>query len=196
MNRVAGKGYEFDDAVLVYCLNDISDLVVQQDEALARALNSLRPGNWWTRNSYSLNWLTLRYKAARSPHTRDYFSFVKNAYDGETWERQKARLREFRAAVETRGGKLRVVTFPFLHVMDDEYPYSKAHTKLRDFWHDEGIPYLDLLPSFSNHSPPELMVNAFDAHPNELAHRIAAEALESFLFNPTSSNATPADAAQ
>lgn len=196
INRMAAKGYAFDDVVLVYCLNDVSDLVVQRDEALARALNSLNAGTWWTRNSYALNWLTLRYKAARSPHMRDYFAFVKDAYEGELWERQKVRLREFRAAVESRGGKLRVVTFPFLHAAGADYPYVKAHASLREFWRQEGVPHSDLLSAFSNRAPQELVVNAFDAHPNELAHRLASEALDKFLFNPDTSNMTRDPATQ
>lgn len=182
INKMTGKGYEFDRVVLVYCLNDIGDLVAQQDAAFTRAFDAMTSGGWLTQNSYALNLFTLRYKAARNPYIRDYFSFVREAYQGETWERQKARLREFRMAVESRGGKLSVVTFPFLHALGSEYPYRKVHEQLDTFWREERIPHLDLLSAYVGHSPQELVVNAHDAHPNELAHRLAAEALERFLF--------------
>jgi hypothetical protein len=182
VNRLAAKGYGFDRVVLVYCLNDLGDLVTQQDEAFKRMFDSLAAGNWLTRNSYALNLFTQRYKAARNPYVRNYFSFVREAYQGEIWERQKMRLREFQAAVEARGGKLAVVTFPFLDALGPDYPYKGVHEELSRFWQEQGVPHLDLLPVYAGLSPRELVVNAHDAHPNERANRLAAEALEEFLF--------------
>jgi len=182
VNRLAAKGYGLDRVVLVYCLNDLGDLVTQQDEAFKRMFDSLAAGNWLTRNSYALNLFTLRYKAARNPYVRNYFSFVREAYQGEIWERQKMRLREFQAAVEARGGKLAVVTFPFLDALGPDYPYKGVHEELSRFWQEQGVPHLDLLPVYAGLSPRELVVNAHDAHPNERANRLAAEALEEFLF--------------
>jgi hypothetical protein len=182
VNRLAAKGYDFDRVILVYCLNDLGDLVSQQDEALKRMFDSLAAGNWLTRNSYALNWFTLRYKAGRNPYVRNYFSFVREAYEGAIWERQKVRLREFQAAVEGHGGKLAVVTFPFLDALGPDYPYNGVHEQLSRFWQEQGVPHLDLLPVYARLSPSELVVNAHDAHPNERANRLAAEALEAFLF--------------
>jgi hypothetical protein len=182
VNKLAAKGYAFDRVVLVYCLNDIGDLVSRQGEAFTRMFDGMGPGNWLTRNSYALNLFTQRYHAGRNPYVRNYFSFVREAYQGEIWERQKARLREFRAAVESRGGRLTVVTFPFLDALGPDYAYKTVHEELDRFWREQGVPHLDLLPLYSNLSPRELVVNAHDAHPNERANRLAAETLESFLF--------------
>jgi len=182
VNKLAAKGYVFDRVVLVYCLNDIGDLVSQQGEAFTRLIDGMAPGNWLTRNSYALNLFTQRYQAGRNPYVRNYFSFVREAYQGETWERQKARLREFRAAVESRGGRLAVVTFPFLDALGPDYPYKTVHEELDRFWRELGVPHLDLLPLFANLPARDLVVNAHDAHPNERANRLAAEALEGFLF--------------
>ena len=42
---------------------------------------------------------------------------------------------------------------------------------------------LDLQPIFSEHTGEKLEVSRFDAHPNERAHAIAAEAIEKDLFS-------------
>ena len=154
VNKLAAKGYAFDRVVLVYCLNDIGDLVSQQGEAFTRMIDGMAPGNWLTRNSYALNLFTQRYQAGRNPYVRNYFSFVREAYQGETWELQKARLREFRAAVESRGGRLAVVTFPFLDALGPDYAYKTVHEELDRFWRELGVPHLDLLPRLCEPSGP------------------------------------------
>jgi len=182
VNKLAAKGYAFDQVVLVYCLNDIGDIVSQQDEAFTRMFDGMKSGNWLTQNSYALNLFSQRYQAGRNPYLRNYFSFVREAYQGEIWEQQKTRLREFREAVESRGGKLAVVTFPFMDALGPAYPYRTIHEKLDRFWRESGVPHLDLLPVYANLSPRDLVVNPHDAHPNERANRLAAEAIDRFLF--------------
>jgi hypothetical protein len=44
-----------------------------------------------------------------------------------------------------------------------------------------GVPHLDLLPVYVDYADAELVVNRFDAHPNEFAHSLAAEAIGRFL---------------
>ena len=70
--------------------------------------------------------------------------------------------------------------FPFLDRLDD-YPFASAHRALRTFAAQEGIPFCDLLPTYIEHREEDLVVNAFDAHPNERAHALAAEAILEFL---------------
>ena len=58
---------------------------------------------------------------------------------------------------------------------------AEGHDQLDHFWQEQGVPHLDLLATFSNLPPAKLMVNAHDAHPNEFAHALAAEAIDVFL---------------
>ena len=44
-----------------------------------------------------------------------------------------------------------------------------------------GVPLLDLRPIYQDFSGPELWVHESDQHPNELAHRMAAEAVHAQL---------------
>ena len=56
------------------------------------------------------------------------------------------------------------------------------HEELDRFWRQLGVPHLDLLPVYAGIPGQELVVNPYDAHPNEYANRLAAKAVGKFLF--------------
>ena len=97
------------------------------------------------------------------------------------WPGYQNRLERLRSAVVTGGGELLVVTFPYLDQLGPNYPFRAVHRQLDQFWKDLGVPHLDLLPVYERNLERALVVNRFDAHPNELAHGIAAEAMDDFL---------------
>jgi hypothetical protein len=70
--------------------------------------------------------------------------------------------------------------FPLLHEFHD-YPFQEIHDKVRDFCRKYDILLLDLLPAFSEHKAESLWAHPTDYHPNEIAHRIAAEEIHTFL---------------
>jgi hypothetical protein len=74
-----------------------------------------------------------------------------------------------------------VVTFPFLHALQPDEGNRYAHQELDRFWRTLGVPHLDLLPVYKNLRPEQLTVNRYDAHPNERANRMAAQAIGRFL---------------
>jgi hypothetical protein len=180
--NIAGLGNEFDQVVLVYCLNDISDIVPEWNSIVARIYDDGQKHNWLVRNSYFASTLYYRWKARRDPDIANYYNFLLTAYRGPLWEQQKVRLRTIRNRVEANGGHLLVVTFPFLHApLDGTYAYRFVHQQLGEFWRELNVPHLDLVPVYQGLPPRQLVVNRFDAHPNEFAHRLAAEALQKFL---------------
>ncbi|MGH7969582.1 MAG: hypothetical protein ACREIC_12730, partial [Limisphaerales bacterium] len=122
-----------------------------------------------------------RYRASRIPLLRNYFPYVREAYSGPLWERQKLRLKAFRDTVAAHGGHLAVVTFPFFDVLGPHYPFESVHQQLDDLWRSLEVPHLDLLGVYRGYTPKQLTVNRYDAHPNELANRLAAEAVNAFL---------------
>lgn len=65
--------------------------------------------------------------------------------------------------------------------MDLALRFKSVHEQLDQFWQEQGIPHLDLLPVFSNLPPSKLVVKRHDSHPNEYAHALAAEAIHEFL---------------
>jgi lysophospholipase L1-like esterase len=181
MQKVFRRGYQADIVVLVYCLNDIGDLMPAQAEATTRALEALDNGGWLLRNSYMLNLWYHHYKAARDPYLGNYSPFVREAYRTRLWAQQKERLKAFRDLVQAHGGRCAVVTFPFLHALGPKYEYQSVHEKLDRLWLELGVPHLDLLPVFEGLPPRRVTVNRFDAHPNEYANQLAAAALDQWL---------------
>jgi hypothetical protein len=65
--------------------------------------------------------------------------------------------------------------------MDQALRFKSVHEQLDRYWKENGVPHLDLLATFSNLPPAKLVVNPHDAHPNEYAHALAAEAIDEFL---------------
>lgn len=172
--------YELDVVVLVYCLNDISDLLPEWNRLLDELYGQPSPG-FPVEHSYFLNTIYHRLRLATMPELSSYFSFVSAGYSGEVWERQQDRLTQICGDVRSRGGKFLVVTFPFLHALEDDYQFRDIHQKLSDHWLSLRVPHLDLLETFEDHRSSDVMVNAFDAHPNPFAHRLAADVILDFL---------------
>lgn len=178
---LAANGYAFDEVVLVYCLNDAMDLLPHWQETMRLAGRQAEGRLPVFDSSYLLDTLYYRVAIARLPGVGDYFSFIGEAYRGDAWQRQAARLAALRAAVEGAGGRLSVVTWPLLHALGPDYPHRPIHARLAEFWQAQGVAHLDLLPYLDARAPGELVVNAADAHPNELASELALTAIEPWL---------------
>jgi lysophospholipase L1-like esterase len=181
VKRLAERGFEFDTVVLVYCLNDISDIVPEQLRIAERVAQAEPERNFLCANSFLINTYYFRLKARLNPEVTGYYTHLRSAYEGHLWNEQRQRLDRFREACDAVGGRLLVVTFPFLHAMGDNYEFRAAHQKLRDFWSERSVPHLDLLDLFEQHRDETLTVNRYDAHPNERAHALAADAILEFL---------------
>jgi hypothetical protein len=191
----AARGYQVDQVVLVYCLNDINDLLTEWASTQASITNRVSGRLPFYDDSYFLDIAYHRLTIAQIPWVKNYFSFVCEAYRGGKWEEQKQRLHTLHEVVARRGGKLSVVTFPFLNALGPEYEYQFVHDQLNTFWREENVPHLDLLPVFKNHRPAQLTVNPFDAHPNEFANALAAERINRLLVEQLKTNASPATSA-
>jgi hypothetical protein len=87
---------------------------------------------------------------------------------------------ELNAAVERRGGRLAVAAF---RTARQYPPWLKLVATATSALQGTGIPFIDLGPSLfaGGQSEADLAVHAIDGHPNEMAHRRAAVALEAFL---------------
>ncbi len=181
LKKAFNQGYQTDEVVLVYCLNDIGDLLPDEQVASEAMLSGAEQGNWIVQNSYLINLLYHHYRASRVPFFRNYSSFVRDANRGEMWERQKARFRVVRDLVQARGARFSVVIFPLLNALGPNYEYQVVHDELDAAWRDLNVPCLDLLSVFKNYPPEPLTVNRYDAHPNEYANRLAAAAIDQWL---------------
>lgn len=175
-------GYQVDLVVMAYCLNDLGDLYAPWTETMDRMNQNHRHANLLVEKSYLASFLVNRLAGLVNPMVRNYFGLLGEAYATETWDAQKQRLLQVQALVESAGGQLLVVTFPFLHQpLDDSYPFAEVHAQLDQFWQDHQVRHLDLRETYRPYAPEDLVVNAYDAHPNAFAHALAGDALEPLL---------------
>jgi hypothetical protein len=95
----------------------------------------------------------------------------------EGWERTQAHLREMHRRMQERGGRLLVADWPVLAVGDARGRLAPAHQAIARACAAAGIPHYDLRGPLSAADPSSLWVHPLDQHPNEVAHRLAAESL-------------------
>jgi hypothetical protein len=181
VQTLTDNGYQLGEVVLIYCLNDIQDILPDCLAAVNRVYAGIDKSGWWRRNSYFINTVAHRIEIATNKDLKCYFQLLRQGYDGPAWDAQKNRLIELRDLVKSKGGRLRVVTFPFFQTSGPKYEYQPVHDRLDRFWKEQGVPHLDLLSAYKDIPPKELIVNNFDSHPNEFANRLAAEAIDKFL---------------
>jgi hypothetical protein len=183
------SGYELQNIVLVYNLNDISDIMENWEHILEK-IYSAKPG-FLFEHSYFLNVLYYRYYAARNPEVSGYYDFILDAYKGPAWEKHKERLALMKPYFDSKNINFMVVTFPFLNNLGPNYEYRGIHKQLDAFWSSAGVPHLDLLSVYEPHRKNNLIVNPRDPHPNELAHNIAAKAILEFISENMTSRSVP-----
>ena len=174
-------GDQIDEVVLVYMLNDVADILPEWATTWKRIMGDASRRPWLQRHSYLVDAMVHWIKLLREPDMLNYFEFVRDGYRGPVWQLQMQRLDSLRNMVNAASGHLLVVTFPFLHALGPKYEYRFIHDEMKEFWRERGVPQLDLLGTYQNIPPAKLVVNRFDAHPNEDAHRLAAEAIGRFL---------------
>jgi lysophospholipase L1-like esterase len=95
----------------------------------------------------------------------------------EGWARTQGYLRDMNRRMRERGGHLLVASWPLIVNMEGEDPLAEATETVSRFCLAAGIPWHDLRPALRGHPTSSLWVHPVDMHPNELAHRLAAESL-------------------
>ncbi|MEK7730468.1 MAG: hypothetical protein AAB363_01285 [Planctomycetota bacterium] len=95
----------------------------------------------------------------------------------DIWAKQQQRLLGIIDLCRQRNITLRVALFPLIWPAGQGYDAPALHAQLRDFFTAHGISVIDLLPVVESDAHERLVVNRRDAHPNELAHRLFADAI-------------------
>jgi hypothetical protein len=93
------------------------------------------------------------------------------------WERTQGLLRDMHQRMKARGGVLVVASWPLLVGLEGSYRFADVTDIIRRFLLSAGIPHHDLWPALSGRPTASLWVHPVDHHPNEIAHRLAAESL-------------------
>jgi hypothetical protein len=178
---------DVDVLVYTFVLNDVENFD-ERTAAHYQTIQGLEPRFFLFRETYFFNWLYFRLLQFRRPEVRGYYSYLRESYESEVWGRLERKLDELHEVCTQHGIDLRIVVFPFLHNLGDDYPFAEAHRRLDRFCRERKIGHLDLEPVLKPHVAEGLTVNPYDAHPNERAHAIAADAIQrqllDDLFNP------------
>jgi len=183
LQRVFAAGGRVDRAVYVLCLNDIESFY---DQRMTRSIEqqTFEPPTFLLRDTYFFNWLYFRSQLLFRPDVRDYYSFVREYYSGEPWQRFSVALIRTQTLCRDNNCELSVVVFPFMHNLGSEYPFRSIHEQIVELCKRRRIPVIDLESDLTAHASAGLTVNRFDAHPNERAHAIVAETIERSWFRP------------
>ena len=124
----------------------------------------------------------LRWRKARETRRIYLSQFTESPLiSGHNWDDCRAALARAADLARERQFRLGLVIFPELYRLDNRYPFASAHRLVADEAARLGIPVLDLLDAFRGRDARALWVHPTDHHPNEEAHRIAAEAIHGFL---------------
>jgi len=93
------------------------------------------------------------------------------------WQRTQEYLREMERRLNQKGARLLVAPWPLFVGLDGGYPFGAVHETIHRFCLVAGIAHHDLLPAFRGRRGSGFWVHPVDMHPNEIAHRLAAESL-------------------
>jgi hypothetical protein len=171
-----------DRVVYVVCLNDI-ETFHPRHKTYYVDLQQHAPRFFLWKHTYFFNLMYFRLRQFTVSDFRDYYQFVREYYDGEPWQDMQRKLDQVNGLCRAHGAKLDVVVFPFLHNLGPDYPFRDVHVRWSEWGSRSGVDVLDLLETLESHASEGLTVNRYDAHPNERAHRLAAEALRVGLFD-------------
>jgi hypothetical protein len=117
---------------------------------------------------------------------REYVTYHTAAFeDPASWKIFSGAFQQIRQQTSSRSIPLLAVLFPMMsHPFDDRYPFHALHKKIGDEMAAQEISFIDLFPDFKGRDPVRLQVEpGSDAHPNELAHRFAADRIYTTLAN-------------
>jgi hypothetical protein len=163
--------------VLCWYVNDV--------EVIAK-LYGFRTGNEGQRapfpisgihGSYFLNYLAHLFPSHVSGN--NYLKFLQKAYSDPGFMKQYTwHLNTLQSFAHVMKARFAVVLFPMLNAVTES---DFAIRPMRDYWAREGVPCLDLSPIYTHYEANALVVNGTDAHPNEFAHKLAADAIFTFL---------------
>jgi hypothetical protein len=181
--RRAIDGLAPDVLVLGYCLNDSEPLRRLELAELRKGVFPSEPTSPLSRFLFAHSAL-YRVVFQRADNwrmrraTTDYYHRL-YAEQQPSWLATRKALDEMRELASSRGVPLLMVVFPiFDSQLDHRYHYRALHEIMARTASELGIDSSDLLPRYMGIDARRLAIDPFfDAHPSELAHRIAADAV-------------------
>jgi hypothetical protein len=176
-----GLAYEPDLVVLGYVLNDSEDESAAEARRAAdwREDRKAAPAPGLLDRSVLWRMIRTRIWATRENRRRieGFRSMYAPTFSG--WLAGQKALKAMGGMCRERGVPFVVVIFPlFANPLDDGYPFTEIHAQVTRVAAEAGARVVDLLPYYRGLRWELLVVNGeADEHPNEIAHRIAAQTL-------------------
>lgn len=184
-SRLASEGLAYgpDVVVLGYVLNDSEDETAAETRRAEDWVEAAREkptalGSFLDRSAlFRLVRTRLRATAENRRRIEDFRSMYADGYAG--WVAGRRALRAMGGMCREQGVPFVVVIFPlFGNPLDQRYPFADVHAKVAQAAAEAGAKVVDLLPLYRGLRWELLVVDgANDEHPNEIAHRIAAQAI-------------------
>jgi len=169
-------GYGVDEVVLCYVANDIEKLLPRTPD-----FDPIRPPEpGWVNLSTSclLDYLYRRVWVPMVPTVRHYHDWLADGFaDPDIWKAHRRQLTELIDVCREREVAIRVVLLPFIRTGGEKFDAGRLHAKLSELFEELGVPVVDLLPVIAGENPARLVVNGQDAHPNQRAHKLFADAI-------------------
>ncbi|MBN2371501.1 MAG: SGNH/GDSL hydrolase family protein [Vicinamibacteria bacterium] len=109
--------------------------------------------------------------------TTRWYKEMWGAANEEGRRRTEEHVREMNRRIRARGGRLLVASWPLLVGLDGVYPFEDVADAVARMCLSAGVPHHDLRSALRGRPTRSLWVHPIDMHPNETAHRLAAESL-------------------
>ena len=93
------------------------------------------------------------------------------------WQRTQGYIGDMNRRTLAQGGRFLVASWPLMVHLEGDDPFADVSDTIARFCLAAGIPRHDLRAAFRGRRTEALWVHAVDMHPNEIAHRLAAESL-------------------
>ena len=135
---------------------------------------------WWVRRSRVAYWLNLKREAVRTRRAHlDYYARLYDpAYSG--WVRFQEAVGAFQSRCREAEVPLVALVFPMLSwdLNRGDYPFRYVHEAIGRELKAHDVASIDLFSLFQGKASVRLeVIPRIDGHPNEIAHRIAADTL-------------------
>ena len=176
------KHLKFDLLVWQYFLNDINPpdggegtriITTNQDKFKPPSLI-----RWLTDQSFFADWLYWRLSTKYNRTFSDLAVADLNAYQNpDLLARHQAVIKNFLTQAQTDHLAVIIILFPYLYQTPLTQISDFVYDKMLKFFQNQSSSVIDLKAVLRPYQPAQLMASRWDSHPNELAHKLAAEQL-------------------
>ncbi len=128
--------------------------------------------DYWDRRNISSNYANRFHK-----------SYFGNSKETAEWQRAQTNLLKIRDLGRQNSAVVGFVVFPMHVELNEDYPFCDICDRIENFAVMNGMASHNLLPAFLGKDASDLWISAYDQHPNEKAHSIAAGSLFPFVAN-------------